>query len=223
MRTKLGDCICASLRKFAVPLDTERERKLERAGAIGSPNLGNWWSITCLATGFWSGYKVSGRQDLHQQVSNDLSTPSVLHPCGLFLEAFLCVHNGCWGLLKLGGELLPIYFVLHPCGLFLEAFLHVHNSCWGLLKLGGKLLRIPRWCLSRIPSCTWCPWWGAWCLSLIIHNLERWIELGMVSTRFKYCEAYKQSFKVRHNTYRILWVIIIYPLSDHKSFPVFWT
>ncbi len=54
--------------------------------------------FTSLATWFWSGYKVSGKQDLHQQVSNDLSTSSVLHPCGLFSEAFLYVHNGCWGL-----------------------------------------------------------------------------------------------------------------------------
>ena len=90
--------------------------------------------FTSLATGFWSGYKVSGKQDLHQQVSNDLSTSSVLHPCGLFLEAFLYVHNGCWGLHSRETSACHIYeLCLHSS--FLHTEIPNFHNCFFTLKV----------------------------------------------------------------------------------------
>lgn len=76
------------------------------------------------------------------------------------------------------------------------------------LKLGDKLIPVLGWW----SSCTCCPWWRAWCLSwwsLITNNLERWIQLGIASSRFRFCEARKQSYKVGRNSYRIVLVVII--------------
>jgi len=80
------------------------------------------------------------------------------------------------------------------------------------LKLGEKLIPVPGWCLWSRSSCMCCPWWEACCLSwsLITNNLEMWIELGIVSSGSRNCEAWKQSFKVGHNSYRIVSVVIIF-------------
>ena len=88
---------------------------------------------TSLATGFWSGYKVSGKQDL-RQVSNDLSNSFVLHPCGLFLEAFIYVHNGCWGLHSRETSACHIYELgLHTS--FLHTEIPNFHNCFLTLKV----------------------------------------------------------------------------------------